>query len=246
MTRDLSIIIPCYNERDCILPLFEKLQKLISLDKNLEIIIVDNGSTDDSSEIIKSHSLYKENLINLVTVEKNIGYGHGIMSGVYKSSSKYISWCHADLEIEPKYNYDAFKENISNLENQKFIIKGSRKGRTILDIIFTAAMSLFSSVIFNTKLSDVNAQPKIFPRQFLNLLNNPPDDFSLDLYLLIVAKFNNYKIIEYPVMVKKRIAGEAKGGGGKLINKIKLTKRTLIFIFYLRKNFKKLIIDKKN
>ena len=47
-------------------------------------------------------------------------------------------------------------------------------------------------------------------------------------------------------MVKKRIAGEAKGGGGKLINKIKLTKRTLIFIFYLRKNFKKLIKDKKN
>ena len=79
------------------------------------------------------------------------------------------------------------------------------------------------------------------PKVFLNLLNNPPDDFSLDLYLLIVAKFNNYKIIEYPVMVKKRISGEAKGGGGNLINKIKLTKKTLIFIFYLRKNFKKLI-----
>ena len=194
MTRDLSIIIPCYNERDCILLLFEKLQKLISLDKNLEIIIVDNGSTDDSSEIIKNHSLYKENLINLVTVEKNIGYGHGIMSGVYKSSSKYISWCHADLEIEPKYNYDALKENIINLENQKCIIKGSRKGRAILDIIFTVTMSLFTSVILKARISDVNAQPKIFPRQFLSLLKNPPDDFSLDLYLLIVAKFNNYKI----------------------------------------------------
>ena len=68
--KDLSIIIPCYNEQECILPLFEKLQKLISLNKNLEIIIVDNGSTDDSSKIINNHSLYKENLINLVTVEK--------------------------------------------------------------------------------------------------------------------------------------------------------------------------------
>ena len=129
--------------------------------------------------LVSSISIYKSNL-------------HPIS---IPSSSKYISWCHADLEIEPKYNYDAFKENIINLENQKCIIKGSRKGRTILDIIFTAAMSLFTSMIFKTKLSDVNAQPKIFPRQFLNLLKNPPDDFSLDLYLLIVAKFNNYKIL---------------------------------------------------
>ena len=54
--KDLSIKIPCYNEQECILPLFEKLQKLISINKNLEIIIVDNGSTDDSSKIINNHS----------------------------------------------------------------------------------------------------------------------------------------------------------------------------------------------
>ena len=114
MAKSLSIVIPCYNESGCLIPLFERLEKLISLDEDLEIIIVDNGSTDDSSEIIKNHSLYKKNLINLVTVKKNIGYGHGIMSGVYKSSSKYISWCHSDLEIEPKYNYEAFIKNIKN------------------------------------------------------------------------------------------------------------------------------------
>ena len=241
MAKSLSIVIPCYNESGCLIPLFERLEKLISLDGDLEIIIVDNGSTDNSSEIIKNHLLYTKNLINLVTVEKNIGYGHGIMSGVYESSSKYVSWCHSDLEIEPIYNYEAFIKNIKNLENKKCIIKGLRKKRSVMDIFFTTGMSLFTSLVFMKKLTDVNAQPKIFPRHFLSLLKNPPNDFSLDLYLLVVARFNVYKIIDYPVIVNKRIAGEAKGGGGTFKNKIKLTLKTLSFIFHLRKNFKKLI-----
>ena len=112
---------------------------------------------------------------------------------------------------------------------------------TLGDIFFTTGMSLFTSLVFMKKLSDVNAQPKIFPRHFLSLLKNPPNDFSLDLYLLVVARFNDYKIIDYPVIVNKRISGEAKGGGGTFKNKIKLTQKTLSFILYLRKNFKKLI-----
>ena len=67
MEKSLSIIIPCYNEQNCILPLFKKIEQLISLDNNLEIIIVDNGSVDDSSFIIKDHILYKQNKIKLVT-----------------------------------------------------------------------------------------------------------------------------------------------------------------------------------
>ena len=237
--KKLSIIIPCYNEQDNIIPLFEKLKNLINLDKNLEIIIIDNGSTDKTLNIIKNHLLYKNKSIILVRIKKNIGYGHGIMSGVYISTAKYISWCHSDLQTEPKYTYDAFKKNFVNLENQKCIIKGSRKGRNLFDIIFTLGMSLLSSILFMTKLSDVNAQPKIFPRHMLNLLDNPPNDFSLDLYLLIIAKLNKYNIINYPVLFKKRIAGEAKGaGGGGGINKIKLIMRTLKFVFNLKKYLK--------
>ena len=53
--KKLSIIIPCYNEQDNIIPLFEKLKNLINLDKNLEIIIIDNGSTDNTLTKIKNH-----------------------------------------------------------------------------------------------------------------------------------------------------------------------------------------------
>ena len=57
-----------------------------------------------------------------------------------------------------------------------------------------------------------------------------PLDFSLDLYFLLIAKINNYKILENPIAVHKRVAGKAKGGGS-LLAKIKLISRTLNYIF---------------
>ena len=237
--KNLSIVIPCYNEEGNILELFNNLEKLINLNSNLEIIIVDNGSTDNSLAIIKDHSIYKNKLIKLVMVEKNLGYGNGIMSGIYKSSTKYISWCHADLQTPPQYACDAFKENFDKLEKRKIIIKGKRVNRDIFDQLFTFGMSIVASLLFGNKLNDINAQPKIFSRQFLSLLKNPPNDFSLDVYLMAVAIQNQYKIIEYPVSWEQRIAGEAKGGGS-IKAKIRITIQTLKCILNLKKNFFKL------
>jgi glycosyltransferase involved in cell wall biosynthesis len=234
--KNLSIVIPCYNEEGNILELFNNLEKLINLNNNLEIIIVDNGSTDSSLAKIKDHSLYKNKLIKLVVVEKNLGYGNGIMSGIYKSSTKYISWCHADLQTPPQYACDAFKKNFDKLEKQKVIIKGKRVNRDIFDQLFTFGMSIVASLLFGNKLTDINAQPKIFSRQFLSLLKNPPNDFSLDVYLMVVAIQNQYKIIEYPVSWDQRVAGEAKGGGS-IKAKIRITIQTLKCILNLKKNF---------
>jgi hypothetical protein len=235
--KNLSIVIPCYNEEGNISSLFDNLANLKETYGNLEIIIVDNGSTDHSLEKIKEHHLYREKLIKLVIVEKNVGYGNGIMSGVYKSTSKYISWCHADLQTPPKYVCDAFKKNFNKLENEKIIIKGKRLNRDIFDQIFTFGMSIIASLLFGKKLTDINAQPKIFSRSFLNFLKDPPSDFSLDIYLMVVALQNHYKIVEYPVTWDKRIAGEAKGGGS-IKAKFRLIIQTLKCILALKKNFK--------
>ena len=68
----------------------------------------------------------------------------------------------------------------------------------------------------------------------MKFIDDYPLDFSLDLYLLIIAKSNNYRILNHEVIMKQRLHGEAKGGG-TLKGKFKLIKRTIIYIFELRK-----------
>ena len=96
-------------------------------------------------------------------------------------------------------------------------------------------MAILASFIFNKKFNEINAQPKIFSRELLKDFNNAPKDFSLDLYLLYLSKVSSYKIIEHPVIYKKRIAGVSKGGDS-FFGKIKLTFRTLRYIVNLRNN----------
>ena len=230
----LSIVIPCFNEADNIFPLFQKIEEILQKDNSIEFVIVDNGSTDNTLNNIISTNLYKEKRIELLKIQNNIGYGHGIMSGVNIAQGQFIGWCHADLQTEPMDVLNAFSSKIDNLKDEKCIIKGLRKNRNIFDSIFTFGMSIFASLVFMKKINDINAQPKLFPRSFLELIKDYPKDFSLDLYILIMAKSNNYKIINHEVIMKKRLYGEAKGGVS-LIGKLKLIKRTLLYIFELKK-----------
>ncbi len=235
----LSIVIPCYNEEKNIDPLFKKIEELLYLDKTLEIIIVENGSTDNTKENILKSNLVNEGKIIIHEVEENIGYGHGIMSGVNISNGEYIGWCHADLQTEPRDVYNAYIHNLELLNNEKIVIKGLRKNRNLFDSFFTFCMSAIASVIFLRLINDINAQPKIFSKKFKNYLNDYPYDFSLDLYFLIIAKIKNYKIINYDVVLKKRLYNEAKGGGN-ISGKIKLIKRTLLYMFKLKMKIWKL------
>ena len=231
---ELSIVIPCYNEDENIFPLFNKIENLLKLDHKIEIIIVDNGSTDKTNQNILNSGLFNGNKIKLKKIDNNIGYGFGIMSGVKIAKGDYIGWCHADLQTEPSDVYNAFLDNKNKLSTGEYVVKGLRKNRNIFDDIFTFGMSLIASTVFLKKINDINAQPKLFPKSFLTYLENHPNDFSLDLFFLVIAKNNDFKIINHDVTMKKRIHGEAKGGGS-LKGKIKLIKRTLLYIIELRK-----------
>jgi len=93
-------------------------------------------------------------------------------------------------------------------------------------------------LILKVYLRDINAQPKLFSREFFNnyLKDNAPNDFSIDLYLLYQARKHRYNTLSIPVYFAPRQHGEAKGGGGSWNNRIILIKRTFKYIIGLRKS----------
>lgn len=232
-----SIVIPCYNECNSLKQLFNNLKKINSFD-NIEVIIVDNGSTDNSSELLASlkNKIYINNL-RIITNEKNVGYGHGILTGLNESKGKFLGWTHADLQTDISDVLKGFE--IINKNQTNVIVKGKRIKRSIFDNIFTILMSIVCILVLRENFSDINAQPKIFSKRFFQQIkNNAPNDFSLDLYLLYKAKKMNYSIIDFPVFFNKRLFGEAKGGGS-IRTKIKLSIRTFTYILESKKHEKK-------
>ena len=233
----LSIIFPCYNEAENIENIISRVESLLQeCDDDVEIILVDNGSTDSTNEVLQT-KIQDSILPNLksIKIENNVGYGFGIMEGVRAATGEVIAWTHADLQTDPKDVTEAFKEYSKNSNYPKCILKGKRIGRNLFDTLFTAGMSFLSTLLLRKRLSDVNAQPKMFHRSFLKKLSDPPKDFSLDLYLLFQARAHNYPILEYPVHFGKRLHGEAKGGG-TLRGKLKLIRRTWGYMVDLKRN----------
>lgn len=231
----LSIVIPCYNEANNIPILISKMGQ--SYVPDTEIILVDNGSTDKTPVVISKELKRISNpSIRSLRVEKNIGYGFGIMSGVKDAKGDIIAWTHADLQTDVSDVFIGYEEFSKQPHPERTFLKGARKNRPLIDQFFTWGMGIISSLTLGQELNDVNAQPKMFHRSFLDIIQNPPNDFSLDLYVLFLAKKNGMNIIELPVYFRKRLYGEAKGGGGSsLKTRIKLVQRTFAYIFKIKR-----------
>jgi glycosyltransferase involved in cell wall biosynthesis len=214
--------------------IFERFRDVLAGRDDVEVIIVDNGSTDNTAEILASELARPEHAFARgVTVEVNQGYGFGIMSGVRAANGEVIAWTHADMQTDPKDVLDGYEKLLAEGDTQKVILKGRRQNRAALDEFFTWGMAVISSAALGARLEDINAQPKMFHRSFLEHLENPPDDFSLDLFLLFQAQRKGFKILEQSVIFADRMHGEAKGGG-TMKGKIKLIRRTWGYIMQLR------------
>tara|TARA_B100000575_G_scaffold273332_1_gene256189 strand:+ start:160 stop:888 length:729 start_codon:yes stop_codon:yes gene_type:complete len=228
----LSIVIPIFNEEGNIPELFRRIKIFNQeVDFNHEFIIVDGNSSDSSVSIIER--LAKENKeinFSLIKMNKKYGYGFDIMTGIKAAQFDYLSWTHADLQTD----INDLKIGYALIQNSKIdnVLKGKRKNRPILPELFTFGMQVYVFLKLGIFLSDINAQPKMFSRKFYEeyLIEEAPNDFSLDLYLLAMAKINNIPISEFSVFFKKRTAGTAKGGGGSWRNRLSLIKRTVQYI----------------
>ncbi|MDA0772648.1 MAG: glycosyltransferase family 2 protein [Cyanobacteria bacterium] len=229
MSIKLSIVVPCYNEAGNIPLIVKKFSELLV--EGIEVLLVDNGSTDDSAQVF-AQELQNAQGIKLVKVKVNNGYGYGILAGLKEAQGEVLAWTHADMQTDPSDVITAYNKYLDADDINTFV-KAARKERKLLETFFSCGMQILASIVLKTPLEEINAQPKLFSRDFYNkyLKQGAPDDFSLDLYALYYA-YRNCKIITIPVYFNKRMHGEAKGGGS-WSGRIKLIKRTVAYIFEL-------------
>lgn len=213
--KKFELVIPAYNEGKNISVLIDRVidgARAFGMDeRSFTLILVENGSSDNSFEIASEH-IKRKNLsdwVSLLKIEKNRGYGNGIMHGLRGSNADIIGWTHADLQADPFNAFLGYKILESQLGRQ-CVVKGVRLGRGFLERLVSRVFEILAWLILGLRYYEINAQPKVFSRYLLEKMKNPPDTFALDLYLLYTAQKHDHEVLFFSVFFPPRIHGVSK------------------------------------
>jgi len=152
----LSIIIPCFNEKNTIVQILEKIKKISFIEK--EVIIVDDSSTDGTRDIIKN---LKRDLFNkIIFNEKNKGKGYAVRTGLKEATGDLILIQDADLEYDPE-DYikliDPFiKFNADVVYGSRFLGgSGAVRLHFFWHLIANKILTIFCNIFTNLNMSDM-------------------------------------------------------------------------------------------
>jgi len=206
---NLSIIIPVYNEENTLLDVLKNIKKLKNF-CNLEIIVVNDGSTDKTSKVIEDN---KELFTKSINLNKNLGKGKAVIEGLKNCNLDYVLVQDADLEYDPL----DIKEFIFQIEKFKFdIILGSRfisNNRTVLNFWHMAGnkfISLLFNIINNTTFSDIYCCYLMFKRKDIEVNNLKSFGWGQQAEILTFVTNKNSKIFEIGVRYHGRSYAEGK------------------------------------
>jgi len=201
----LSIIIPVYNEDGTVNKIIQKVKKL-KLPIKKEIIVIDDGSTDKSFEIIKNTSGIK-----IIRHKKNKGKGATIRTALKYLTGDIMIIQDADLELNP--------EEIINVINP--IIKGKAKvvygsrnihkikeGRQLRFYIGGLLVTWVTNLLYKTKLTDEPCGYKAFKTEIIRELEINSDGFEWEPEITAKIAKKGIKIYEVPVSYVPRREGK--------------------------------------
>lgn len=213
----LSVIIPAYNEEKNILINLEKLYSYLS-NKNYEyeVILVDDGSRDNTVNLALKSTLNKLNRLILLQNESNKGKGYSVRRGILNSKGKYVLFTDADFSTPPQEI-----DKLFSYINRGFdIVIGSRnKPRScILERqpfkreLFGKIFNILVRVIVIKDFSDTQCGFKLFKGDVIRKLAKylKINGFCFDVEILYLAKKSNLKIIEVGVIWKNSLDSKVK------------------------------------
>jgi dolichyl-phosphate beta-glucosyltransferase len=201
----LTVTIPAYNEemniRSTLKEISEYLHKRAFTH---EVIVVDDGSSDKTSEYAGAYSAIFDNF-KIVKNQSNMGKGYSVKSGMLCAKGKYLLFMDADNSTSI-YEFDKF---LSYLKEGYDIVIASRRlkdsiveeAQPVLRAMMGVVYIILSQLILGLKFSDFNCGFKVYSNKTAKLLfgKQKMNDWSFDTEILFIAVKNHIKIKEAPV-----------------------------------------------
>ena len=213
LTNVLTIIIPVYNEKKTIQKIIDKVLKIKNLKK--QIIIVDDGSTDGTTEVLKT--IPKQKIYKIIYSKKNKGKGYAIRLAQPHVQGEFVIIQDADLE----YNPNDIKKIIKVFKNKNnMVVYGSRvlntnryKKNNFISIIRVFAnhmLTIISNIINNQNLTDAHTCYKAFNSKIFKKINLKENSFSFCPEITTKIAKLNIPITEIKISYKGRSVKEGK------------------------------------
>jgi len=207
----ISILIPSFNEEKTILNILNRISKTIDSSINYEVVIINDGSTDNTLKLLEQN----KNLYNqLITYERNYGKGNAIKKGLEVSKGKYIFFQDADLEYDP-IDINKFTKLINRFEPD--LIIGSRlnyseytRSHNILNKFGNKLITLIFNLFYNTTFTDIYSCYACFKKDLLNEKNLKTKGFEQHAEILCKIIKKGKKFYEVPISYNGRTHDEGK------------------------------------
>ena len=197
---NISIIIPVYNEEKAIRRTIEDIKRAIkNLKEHINIIIVNDGSTDKTAEILSTIKGIK-----IINFPKNKGYGTSLKTAIKNTTSYYI------LIIDGDGTYPASSiPALINYSKKYDMVVGARTGKKVRIPFFRKPakwfLKRFAEYLARTKIPDLNSGLRIFKRDIaLRFMNLFPNGFSFTTTLTLACLTNDYSVKYMPINYFKR------------------------------------------
>jgi len=212
----LTIIVPVYNERKFLSNILNKLTKIKI--KKIQIIVVDDGSSDGSTEILKKKFLKNKKINKIIFHDQNSGKGSAIKSAQKYVKGEYVVIQDADLEYDPKdlikiYNF--IRKNKLNVVYGSRVLNKNKYQNTknfthLIRIWGNIFLTYVSNKINNQNLTDAHTCYKMFKTKIFKKINLREKGFAFCPEVTTKLSKKNYNIVEIPISYSGRTYDNGK------------------------------------
>ncbi len=216
---DLSVIVPCFNEEDNLGILVDRIQGVFNdIGTQGEIVLVDDGSTDRTSQVITGLQSRYKNVLS-VSHGSNLGIARAWATGLKRCSGRYIVTIDADMQYQPE---DIAKLYQTALKTDADLVQGYRRFNVRnLRYILSSLFSILLNILFFNALKDPKSGFVVYKKEILqDLLKYKKTYVSYQSLIIVSARARHYKIRQIPVGFSQRYSGTTSQGLPARLSKI--------------------------